>query len=351
MEMSRLLLLSRDRSGLDPASGTAKRWRLLVRANQELQILVLAPITVGWSESGIVVRGTGGSWLGSRLLRAFTNANALKADFISAQDPLELGVLALLLGAKKRVPVEIQDHGGFFDGQPNGEPFWWCRRLFVSLARTRAMVIRTVSPYSLKALASERSSDRLYWLPIAPDDRFRHGTYAPQSQTIVAVGRLVSVKRFSILVDAFAQVKKLHAEAKLIIVGEGPERSSLEARIRAHGLQDSVRLEGVSDPLPWLERAQVFAMPSFHEGWGVAAVEAALVGVPVVMSATGCGSWLAEQGVAELVHPMSVDELAQALIRGFGRTGSPLPSVATAAEIAEAQIEAWSRTLAERMSK
>jgi N-acetylgalactosamine-N,N'-diacetylbacillosaminyl-diphospho-undecaprenol 4-alpha-N-acetylgalactosaminyltransferase len=103
---------------------------------------------------------------------------------------------------------------------------------------------------------------------------------------VVAAGRLVPNKNFALLVDAFAASGLPH---RLVIMGEGPERASLEAQIAARGLTERVLLPGfVANPFAMLARARLFAMPSNAEGFPNGLVEAMACGLPVV--ATNCAS-------------------------------------------------------------
>jgi N-acetylgalactosamine-N,N'-diacetylbacillosaminyl-diphospho-undecaprenol 4-alpha-N-acetylgalactosaminyltransferase len=103
---------------------------------------------------------------------------------------------------------------------------------------------------------------------------------------VVAAGRLVPNKNFALLVDAFAASGLPH---RLVIMGEGPERASLEAQIAAKGLAGRVLLPGfVANPFAMLARARLFAMPSNAEGFPNGLVEAMACGLPVV--ATNCAS-------------------------------------------------------------
>jgi len=103
---------------------------------------------------------------------------------------------------------------------------------------------------------------------------------------VVAAGRLVPNKNFALLVDAFAASGLPH---RLVVMGEGPERASLEAQIAAKGLSDRVLLPGfVANPFAVLARARLFAMPSNAEGFPNGLVEAMACGLPVV--ATNCAS-------------------------------------------------------------
>jgi len=119
---------------------------------------------------------------------------------------------------------------------------------------------------------------------------------------VVAAGRLVPNKNFALLVDAFAASGLPH---RLVIMGEGPERASLEAQIAAKGLTGRVLLPGfVANPFAMLARALLFAMPSNAEGFPNGLVEAMACGLPVV--ATNCASGPSEI-LADLPRESVVD--------------------------------------------
>jgi len=98
---------------------------------------------------------------------------------------------------------------------------------------------------------------------------------------IASVGRLAKQKNFPLLLKAFGVVRRT-LDARLVIVGEGPERTHLESLIQDLGLED-VSLPGYSDN-PWsvMVRADVFVLPSEAEAFGLVLVEAMACGVPIV---------------------------------------------------------------------
>lgn len=105
---------------------------------------------------------------------------------------------------------------------------------------------------------------------------------AGEGPYVLAVGRLVPQKGFDMLLDAFAAIAP-HTEARLLILGEGAERSRLEAQARALGLADRVSMPGkVANPFVYMAHAACFVLPSRHEGWGNVLAEAMGVGCPVV---------------------------------------------------------------------
>ncbi|MFC6339039.1 glycosyltransferase [Pseudomonas sp. CCM 7891] len=100
-----------------------------------------------------------------------------------------------------------------------------------------------------------------------------------------AVGRLVSGKGFLCLLDAFAATLVDQPDLRLVIVGEGPERAVLEARIEHLGLSDKVSIPGHLHEAATLYRAfDWVAIPSSDEGLGLILQEAVMAGVPVLVS-------------------------------------------------------------------
>ncbi|MDR2317978.1 MAG: glycosyltransferase [Pseudomonas sp.] len=100
-----------------------------------------------------------------------------------------------------------------------------------------------------------------------------------------AVGRLVESKGFEMLIEAFAKATEHQPGMRLAIVGDGPLRTSLQARIDGLGLTDSVYLCGHHDDLQQLYRAfDWLLVPSRAEGLGLVVQEAVMADVPVVCS-------------------------------------------------------------------
>jgi glycosyltransferase involved in cell wall biosynthesis len=120
---------------------------------------------------------------------------------------------------------------------------------------------------------------------------------------IVSVGRLVAVKRFDLLIDAFARFHRQVPEATLAIAGEGGERAALEAAIARAGLAAAVSLPGYTgDVAAFLAGADLFVCTSQREGFGNAIVEAMAAGVPVMSVDCPFGpGLLLEQGGAGLL--------------------------------------------------
>ena len=103
------------------------------------------------------------------------------------------------------------------------------------------------------------------------------------ARRIVSVGRLATVKRFDLLIEAFAAFHRNAPDASLVILGDGPERAALETLALELGVAGAVSLPGyVEDVAAHLESADLFVCSSRREGFGNAIVEALAAGVPVV---------------------------------------------------------------------
>lgn len=112
--------------------------------------------------------------------------------------------------------------------------------------------------------------------------------YAPQGEKILMhVSNFRPVKRVSDTVRILHEVLK-SVPAKLILIGDGPDRSEAERLSRELGIAEHVRFLGKQTGLPQiLSAADVFLLPSQSESFGLSALEAMSCGVPVVATSSG----------------------------------------------------------------
>jgi glycosyltransferase involved in cell wall biosynthesis len=141
---------------------------------------------------------------------------------------------------------------------------------------------------SSKAEIVERlgfSPDRVTVASPGLDPRFREGSAKDPEPLVVAVGRLVPVKRFDWFIDAMAKLRADHPGLRAVVVGEGYERPALEARVRAAGAEQWLTLPGrLSDGalVELYQRAWLVVSTSAREGWGMTLTEAGACGTPAV---------------------------------------------------------------------
>ena len=117
------------------------------------------------------------------------------------------------------------------------------------------------------------------------EPRYTPGGRRSTEPLVVAVGRLVPVKRYDLLVDALVEAKADVPMLRAVIVGEGYERPRLEALLRARGATGWIELRGRVDDrslLALYRSAWVVASSSLREGWGMTLTEAAACGTPSV---------------------------------------------------------------------
>jgi glycosyltransferase involved in cell wall biosynthesis len=121
----------------------------------------------------------------------------------------------------------------------------------------------------------------------------------------VNVGNLLPIKRVDLLVDAFADVRKVH-DVRLLIVGEGPERSTVEEKIRRLGLEACVETTGWRDDVrQFAARAWALVHSSDGEGFAQVLTEAMSAGCPVITtdSVGGGPRFVTENGEFGILVP------------------------------------------------
>ena len=130
-------------------------------------------------------------------------------------------------------------------------------------------------------------------VPIVPR-RVRDSASRPDALVVLAMGRLVPIKRLERLIDAVALVAPQFPSLRLAMVGDGEERATLEALADARGIRDVVGFAGWSSDTPsWYAAADMVTLTSDREGTPLALIEAAASGRPVVAGDVG--------GVADIV--------------------------------------------------
>ncbi len=137
---------------------------------------------------------------------------------------------------------------------------------------------------------------------------------------MLTVGRLATGERYKgvdEVIDVMPRLLRQLPDLRYLIVGDGSDRARLEAKARAHGLSDYVIFAGriaEAEKVAHYNLADVYVMPSHGEGFGIALIEAAACGIPVVGSSVdGSREALLDGQLGRMVDPSNPDELVLAI--------------------------------------
>lgn len=135
---------------------------------------------------------------------------------------------------------------------------------------------------------------------------------------VITVARLVSYKRVGDLIVAFAEVKKKVPQAKLYIIGDGPEYKNLQENVKILKLKKDVEFF-INLPrasfIKTLSQASLFVLPSAIEGFGIAIIEAAALKIPYVATDLPVTREVTKNGQGGMFfHVGNIDELAEKIL-------------------------------------
>jgi len=171
----------------------------------------------------------------------------------------------------------------------------------------------------------------------------------PGKSTILFVGRLESRKGLPTLVEAYGQLRRTRADARLVIVGDGPMRWGYESQVAATGIPDVEFAGRVSDELlpRYYASADIFCAPANGgESFGIVLLEAMASGVPVMASSIpGFSSVVAHDVDGVLVAPRHPREWAAALAGLLD--DEPRRRAMSERGLAKAQLYDWERVVDE----
>lgn len=232
-------------------------------------------------------------------------------------------VVADRLARRLRVPYVTTWHG--FYRQNVGRRLWPCtgdrtiaisepvRQHLVRIFRVPASRVRLIphgidpAPFESPVAAAEREALRA-----------RLGLPA-NGPVIGTVARLVASKGVDQLIRSLPGIRVQMPTARVLIVGDGEERSRLRALAASLGVQDAIHFAGsLAGTRVALSLMDVFVfLPATAEGFGLSLLEAMASGRPIVAVRRGGGaSWVLEEtGVGMLVEPDDVKALGSAVVR------------------------------------
>jgi len=245
------------------------------------------------------------SMIASQAGALYEEVRQRRAELVHAHWWIPGGISAWLACLAAHRPFVVTLHGTDVAILKRSKP---ARRL-ARLVLQSASVVTAVSSYLAKQAAGAAEIDlgSVVVQPM-PLDVDRYTRQSTGRGGVVTVGRLVQQKNIAVLLEAIAVLASRGKKVSLKVVGDGPERRSLEYRADQLGIDQLVTFVGTIPPeaIPQaLGDAAAFVFPAVNEGLGLAAVEAFMLGIPVVAARQG-------GGVSDIVPPNGAGRLVDA---------------------------------------
>lgn len=243
-----------------------------------------------------------------RLWRLFRK---LRPDIVHTRNlaTLEAQIPAMLAGVKHRIHGE---HGwDIYDLEGKNKKYTYLKKImrliigrYIPLSRQLAQYLQSVIGVKTEKLFHIYNGvDNVRFFPLAHrnDLVFPDGFITPNNIVIGTVGRLEAVKNPLLLVKAFNRLVNTdqlnQSRLRLVIIGDGSQRDSIEHFIEDAGLSGLVWLPGSRDDIPDLMQAlDIFVLPSLAEGISNTILEAMACSLPIVATDVGGNAELIEQG-------------------------------------------------------
>ena len=274
-------------------------------------------------------------------------AEGFDFDLIDAHYFYPDGVAAAILARLIGKPLTITARGSDLNllpqyALPRKMIGWAARQADASIGVSQALVdvLRgcDVDPSRLHVM---RNGVDLQRFRPFPRGEMRRELGLDGSPLLLSVGNLVELKGHHLLIDALKALQSRYPSAQLVIVGQGPERGSLEKQARACGVSRRVVFTGIvpnEELARWYSAADVLVLASRREGWPNVLLEAMACGTPVVATDVGGTAEIIASNVGFLVAERSAASLETALCRIF--TAPPTRSTVRS----YAERFSWDRT-------
>lgn len=260
-----------------------------------------------------------------RIGRAILKQRTGTSFVVSGQDPLAASIVTLLLSRFKNTTLHVQLHGDVFNPYFfNDSNTGFVKRWWASYVISRARMLRVVSDRIKQSLLREGvSENKITVLPIEADVlRFlavgENRVYQkPETVKFLYVGRFSTEKNIPLLLEAFAAARTQGLQAKLTLLGDGPQKASLKKLASRLSLTDVVDIVPWTDDVPAaMAAADVLCLSSWHEGFAMVLVEAMAAGLPVITTDVGCAGEIVKQHLHGQIVPVGdVTAYTSALLR------------------------------------
>lgn len=259
-----------------------------------------------------------------RVRRFFSCAAAayklLKSEKISVvtTQEIEHAIIGYALSKFLKIKWQMQIHTDIFSSHFKSSSFAnWARFFLAKFLIPRASCLRVVSErikHSIQKKLPGRTLN-IITLPIYVDaERLAkllpsfdlRDKYKEFKFIILMISRLTPEKNVGLAIEAMAEVVKKEPNAGLVIVGDGPERNSLELTAKSYKLEANIKFEGWADDLAsYYKTADLYLLTSKYEGYGRTVIEALACNLPILMTDVGVAGELVFDGMNGSIFPVN----------------------------------------------
>ncbi len=266
--------------------------------------------------------------------------------------------------------LEVCYHFSGVDNPLSASRYRWARPLarwfdarHLTSAGKAALLLAHADPQEIEQLAARSrgrlSREQLHWFPTCVDtDLFRP---RPKIETrrqlglseteplLMVAGRISCIKGWDLALEAFARFREQHGQGVLCFVGDGEDRSALEAAARRLGVDPFVMVTGFQPREAvalWWNAADLAVVASHREGWSNAMLEALAAGKAVVSTEVGGARALIREGVnGFVVRSRDPEGMAQAIEAALALSSAESVSRAIAEQYSLRQMACSFRSL------
>src|SRR3989344_5770716 len=325
--MLRVISIGNDRQIFTPESAVAKRVISYGQLFGEYHVIVFALKNKGFSvfklSHNVYVYPTNSTnrfWYitdAVKIGKEIAKGIFFGESVISTQDPYDTGPAGLILKWLTGLHLQIQVHADIFSKKFYDGSFLNGLRLYISrLTLSRADGIRVVREKIAEDLANKLKIKRgkIAILPIFVDiNKIRNAPitlnlkekYPHWEKIILVASRLTEEKGVDKAIRAFARIAKRFPNTLMVVVGDGAEKKKLRALAQKLIPAGQIIFESWQEDLySYYKTASVFLNTSKFEGFGMALVEAAAAGCPIVTTEVGVAQDLFHDGRSALICPV-----------------------------------------------
>lgn len=237
-----------------------------------------------------------------------------KPDIIHAHF-MDIGCIAADLADKIEIPLVITEHSTAIENEkPNSDIIKCAKRGYLSAKKVIAVSRHLANKIEFLTGVSCVIIHNI----IDPCREFvNKKNESHQGFTYISVSNLIKRKRIDLLINAFKTVSEINKNAYLTIVGDGPERNSLEKQAKRLGIDKRILFTGRLERdaiASVLDKSDCFVLPSDLETFGVVYVEAMMKGLPVIATRCGGPEEFVENNVGIIVNKNDLDALSNAML-------------------------------------